>query len=137
MSISWFITPYDRKYWEDPNDSSEKPTSDLEIDPLSLYRSLSTKWDDVTFYATSKSFHCYDIENRDGTALRIHLYHHNQIIAINNNPTPFFFDFVLLYRAFVPINYKLYFFNSSAWDSLCLTNEIKTNDIRHFMRYQD
>ncbi|MBZ0286146.1 MAG: hypothetical protein K8I30_00925 [Anaerolineae bacterium] len=135
MSITWFITPYDPKFWEDPDDMSEKPTSDLHIDFFIYYKRLLEKWPEATIENSGESYHAYLICNADSLSLRVSLFSKNQIIAIDNNPTPCFFEFVLFHRLYVPINYPLYFFNSSAWDSLELKADTTEKDIRQFMGY--
>lgn len=137
MSVSWFITPYDPKHWEDPDDIGEKPTSDLYVDRARLYDYLAAMWSDTDIHLSPEQPPAYLVRNADKTTLRINLYHQSQIIALNNNATSEFFEFILLYRRFVPSHYDLFFFNSSSWESLPLKNETTREEIRRFMGYQD
>jgi hypothetical protein len=135
MSISWFITPYDPKHWEDPDDASEKPTSDLAIEPQDFYRYLEKHLPGIVPHVPYET--TYELRSGDRTEVYVSLYHHYQIISLSNNPIPAFFDFILLYRAYVPATYRLFYFNSSSWESLELKPETTKRDIRYFMGYED
>ena len=137
MSISWYITPYDPKEWEDPNKLGEKSSSDLEVNPTELFHVLESHWTkDVFIEDSAKTFPPYVVQDQDGSTLRIYLYHQHQIIELDNTPGEYFFDFILLYRAFIPETYTLYFFNSSAWDSLELKLRTTIQEIKQFMNYK-
>jgi len=135
MSITWFVTPYDPKHWQDPLDRGKKPTSDLHVDGSEFYQFARSRVPELVDYNPGASFSMYKISNDDGTTLRVNLYQGNQIISLDNTPTPPFFDFVLAYRAFVSAQYPLFFFNSSSWDSLQLTSKTTKQDLRKFMGY--
>src|SRR5262245_34373001 len=137
MSIRWYITPYDPKHWEDPEDTSEKPTSDLYVDPEIFYHYVAEHQVEIVYYTGSKTPTTYKVTSSDGFFVRINLYHKNQIFSLTNNPIPPFFNFILLYRAFIPTTYRLYFFNSSSWESLELRLATTRQDIREFMGYKD
>jgi hypothetical protein len=98
MSTSFFITPFDPKAWEDPNDTSEKPTSDLQID-RDLFRSkLLEHWTDSRFRESgSWSWFLHNEKDIIGGDLWLHLQQNGQIVSFNPAPKHVFLEFILWY----------------------------------------
>lgn len=137
MSTRYFIAPFDPKAWEDPNDTSPKPTSDLSIEPRAYRKALVERWHDVTLSNTVGLSWELPPEAGEYGGLQGSLQSNNQIVSFAAGPKQSFIDFVLWHRRFVPEKYPLYLFNSSSWDSLKLTSETTAPDVAEFAGFRD
>ena len=79
MSSWYFVTPYDPKAWEDPDDTSEKPTSDLKIVSKDFREALLEHWgadrmkDDYYTTLLNNSWELINPNDTEGGALTVHL----------------------------------------------------------------
>lgn len=132
MSTPFFITPYDPKAWEDPNDDSEKPTSDLEIDPTEYQEKLLEQWSYTVFLEPVSSPPPpleWRLKKSEGdVGLFGGLQRNLQVVWMR---TPYE-EFFVWHRSIIPPEYPLYLFNSSSWDRLELTLETTEDDIKDF-----
>ena len=132
MSTTFFITPFDPKAWEDPDDTSPKPTSDLCIKPSEYREALLLRWPEITFA------HEYPLrwelppETEQYAGLWGQLQDNQQIVGFGTGPKKSFIDFILWHRIIIPAQYQLFLFNSSSWDSLILTRDTTEQDIISF-----
>ena len=136
MSTSFFITAVDPRAWEDPDDTSPKPTSDLRID-VQLYREgLACRWEGITFLNSDASHMKLSwelpLEEKECGGLQGDLHEDQQSVSFGTGPKKSFIDFVLWHRSFVPEKYPLFLSNSSSWDSLKLTRNTTEQDIVDF-----
>jgi len=133
MSTSWFITPYDPKAWEDPDDTSEKPISDLKINPVQFGLALKTQFLGINFEPYEWVWKFPDKLNQViiSFGMRGMLHEDQQIISFDINEGVV--EFILWYRQFISDKYRLYFFNSSSWERLELTQNTSAQAIIRFI----
>jgi hypothetical protein len=133
MSTTFFIAPFDPRAWEDPEDTSPKPTSDLSINPSEYRAKLLERWPQMTFIHTLPVLN-WELPLEDGeySGLSGHLQTNLQIVEFGTGPKKSFVDFILWHRSVIPEQYPLYLFNSSSWDSLLLTNDTSEQDVVDF-----
>lgn len=133
MSIMFFIAPFDPKAWEDPDDFSPKPTSDLRIEPSEYHQKLVERWPEINFNHLSPTEGWkLPPESEHPSGLRGWLQKNQQIVSFGKGPTKSFIDFILWHRSIIPEQYPLFLFNSSSWDSLLLTKDTTEQDIVDF-----
>jgi hypothetical protein len=136
MSSSYFITPYDPKAWEDPDDDREKPSSDLKIYREQFRSALLEHWGPKRIREDKNtainSWLLTNPQDAEDVDLEIRLQENYQVIECGNFPKHAILEFVLWYRRFIPATYPLYFFHSSAWDSLVLTTDTTEQAIIDF-----
>ena len=136
MSTTFFIAPFDPKAWEDPADTSPKPTSSLRINVQSYRKGLANRWEGITF-STSTQTGCLLLwwlpcESNEYGGLEGCLQSNAQIVGFGTGPKKSFMDFILWHRSFVLDEYELFLFNSSSWDSLKLTRNTTEQNIVDF-----
>lgn len=132
MSTSFFIAPSDPKVWENPDDTSPKPTSDLQIKHSEYSEKLVDRWDDIRFIHGTELEWELPFESGQYTGLWGLLQHNQQIVNFGTGPKQSFLDFILWHRSVVPEQYPLFLFNSSSWDSIILTSSTTEQDIINF-----
>jgi len=138
MSVHWYVTPYDPKYWEDPEDLSPKPTSDLKVDIQDFEIYLKNHWSEVTVRSHSDKNRLFFRKKTDFTELAISFSNENQVVQLGSNPiNQLMCEFLQHYRRYINQRYPLHFFNSSDWNSLRLEPETTINDINAFTGYID
>ncbi len=141
MSNSCFITPYDPKAWEDPDDKREKPKSDLKIWREIFRTALIDRW--TSAEVQEDYFGGWILTKGKATPqgisdeVRILLHDDHQVVSFNNHLSPLTLEFILWYREFVPERYPLYFFDSTSWDRLLLTTKTSAADIAAFFNRWD
>jgi hypothetical protein len=134
VSTAFYITPFDPKAWENPNDTNPKPTSDLHIEPAVYREKLKERWNEIVFFTSSPFPLEWELppESNQYSGLSGQLENH-QIVSFGTGPKKSFLDFILWHRSFVPEQYQLFLFHSSAWfDSLILTMKTTEQDIINF-----
>jgi hypothetical protein len=127
--------PYDPKAWENPDDTTEKPTSDLQIDRELFRAKLLEHWGESRFSEAPAWTYWRLSHEADplGSSMEVNLQANQQIVSFSSGPKHVFLEFIQWYRAFVPAEYALYLSNSSSWwDSLLLTPETTEQDIVDF-----
>lgn len=132
MSTTFFILPFDPKAWEDPNDTSPKPTSDLRISREDYRQALINRWEGITLPSYSDLSWELPPESREYGGLHGYLQENQQIVSFGTGPKQSFIDFILFHRSFVPEDYELFLCNSSSWDRLLLTKATTVQDIIDF-----
>jgi hypothetical protein len=136
MSTSFFITPVDPKAWEDPNDTSPKPTSDLWIDVQTYREGLARRWEGIIFRNSDASRMKLSwelpLEEKWYGGLQGDLHEDQQSISFGTGPKKSFIDFILWHRSFVLDKYLLFLSNSSSWDSLKLMRDTTEQNIVEF-----
>jgi len=139
VSSSCFITPYDPKAWEDPDDKSEKPKSDLKIWREVFRTALIDRW--TPSEVQESYFGGWVLTKGKATPqgisdeVRVLLHDDNQVVSFYNHLTPLILEFILWYRKFVPKRYSLYYFDSTSWDSVLLTEETTEQDLIAFLAH--
>jgi hypothetical protein len=128
----FFIAPFDPKAWEDPDDFSPKPTSDLRIEPSEYRQKLAERWPKINFIHLTPTGWELPPESEGYSGLRGWLQKNQQIVSFGPGPDKSFIDFVLWHRSVIPEQYPLYLFNSSSWDSFFLTKDSTEQDIIEF-----
>ncbi|MDH5606809.1 MAG: hypothetical protein OEY93_07970 [Anaerolineae bacterium] len=131
---NFIITPYeptdDPSKWE-----ALRTASDLKINPAEYKRQLLRKWPDAEFFNVTKELPlqwCLDVKLKDSSVIPGaigSLSSDLQTISIDTPNTDFFF----WHRKVIPNKYKLFLFNTSAWDSLELTSSTTVEEIRKFI----
>lgn len=136
MASSFFITPFDPAAWQDPDDTTEKPTSDLRIDRTDLRDQLLERWP-VAVVSTERTeyysaFWRLPPEAAEYAEFQGRLANNQQVIWFDTGPDQSFLDFILWYRHYVPVNDALHLVHESQWDSLILTANTSEEDIIKF-----
>lgn len=132
MSVMFFIAPFDPKAWEDPDDFTPKPTSDLRIEPSEYHQKLVERLSEINFVSGSLIRWELPPESKEYAGLWGCLQENQQIVSFGTGPKKSFIDFILWHRSVIPEQYPLYLFNSSSWDSLLLTKDTTEQDIVDF-----
>ncbi len=135
MSSYYYILPYDPKAWEDPDDHSERPTSDLVIDPDEFKKALFGHWGPDKIEEETTWWLMWLLSNKsdpEGNSMRVSLHDDHQVIALSTGPKHILLEFVLWYRGFVPAKYPLYLNHSSSFERLLLTGSTTEEDIIAF-----
>lgn len=122
MAIQFFITPYRPPHWK-------TATSDLQIDIGEFETALRKQWNEVEIETTSTGGLLWRIVENGNVGFFGGLQSNKQIISFSPGNWTTFKDFVLWYRNFIPARYQLYFFNSSSWNSLEITENTTKQEI--------
>ena len=133
MSDTCFIFPVDTKLWEDPNDTSEKPKSDLRINRTLFRLKIKQSFPYLREYRHQWAFDL-NTENEEGVNVWISTVEGGYETAYIKPYGVNFYEFVLWYRGFVPEKYPLYFnCFSCSFDGLQLTASTTIDDIKAFL----
>src|SRR5262245_4057652 len=117
MSVTYFITAVDPRAWEDPEDHSEKPTSDLFIDSSEYREQVLKRWPDAELYSPPDSLMLLTW-NLYVTGMLGHLHNDHQTVALK--PGRGLVELILWHRAFVPAERILFLFADSSFEHLDL-----------------
>ena len=128
MSIHLFITPYPPEQWE-------TASSDLQIDSNTFALAFQQEWPLADVKVYEEGGVSWNIPEESSVGFYGSLQTNLQIIGFVPGTWTAMFDLILWYRRFVDISYQLYFFNSSSWDSIELTNETTKQDIQKFLGF--
>jgi hypothetical protein len=140
VSVSWFILPYDPKAWEDPDDLSPKPTTNLRIDPKLYETALRERWPKAEIHGPAQGSRMVltwrlpvppEMEG-NFSGLRGDLHDDCQVISFGRGPNENFFGFIMFHRSFVPQDFHLFLLNSSYFDRLELKQDTTEEDIIQF-----
>ena len=126
MSIHFFITPYPALEWESAR-------SDLEIVPDDFAESFLKKWPNAKLEFTVAGGILWQVSEKEGVGFFGELQANKQIVSFEPGNWTTFFDFVIWYREYVAKQYRLFFFNSSSWDSLEITSQTMKREINEFL----
>jgi hypothetical protein len=133
MSDTCFIFPADTKLWEDPNDTSEKPKSDLRIDRNLFRLKLKERFPYLRDGGYRGEFDLNN-ENEEGVGIWVSTVEGDYETAYIKPQGVNLYKFVLWYREFVPEKYPLYFnCFSHSFDGLELTSSTTIDDIKAFL----
>ena len=131
MSTIFFIGPYKPEGGEEQR---EDPLG-FKIDPSEYKKALEASWPQVTFFRTSEKFPLQWIiqikhPSGKGSLGTIGALHANlQVISCDTPLVEFFY----WHRTYVPLDYKLYLFDDSSWESLELTPKTTEAEIQDFV----
>ncbi len=121
MSETYFITPYEPDNWfSSPQD--QKPTSDLHIDFNEFEKRFRQEWPNASTMYQSDDSITLRIDEGDERGFEASIYDH-QFVAFNY----WVKRFVLWYRCFVPVAYRL--FASSSSSTRCLELHLDTSEV--------
>ncbi len=126
MTIHLIITPYDPKEWE-------TQTSSLQIDINHFEQEFLKKWNNGTITKIPTGRLSWHVPEIGSSGFFGSLHSNKQIVTFSLGNWETFPDFVLWYRAFIPTNYRLFFFNSSNWESLELTENTTREMVSKFI----
>jgi hypothetical protein len=132
MSISFFIGPFDPALWENGN-PSPTPVSDLRIDPEDYENKIYEQWPNAI--REIKEQLCWLLREGNKYGTRVLLQDNLQYVSFGLGPI--FTDFILWHRKIIPAKYPLYFFNSSAWDSLQLLKITTREEVQKYTTFTD
>ena len=135
MSHGIFILPFDPIHWKNPADSTQVPTSDLEIRPDEYQEAIQKDWPGTTFGQEPLHAIGWNLSSKDSElGMRGSL--HSDFQVVSHGWGAEVVDFVLWHRAFVAEEHKLYLNIEGSWDSLELTSKTTADEIKNFLHLQ-
>jgi len=126
MSITFFVIPYKPTEWKTAD-------SDLRINIDEFQEKLVQAWPTAKFELTPENGLLWSIPEDSSAGFFGGIQSDHQIISFGPGGWKTFKDFILWYRLFIPLEYRLFFFNSSSWNSLEITSIVTREDIDNFL----
>lgn len=137
MSNTAYILPVDPIAWKNPDDDSEKPSSDLWISSRQFHQDLVKRFPFANGdYMQDGGSWQLDNDTELGSEVGLSRidegYHFVRFKPKGSN----YIEFILWFREFVSESYTLYLFGDWSWERLTLTNDTTAEDIKQFLGVQ-
>lgn len=128
MPTRYYITPYDPASWRDPDVDGD--TSSLKVFFMDFSNAARSVWSSYQAHPSfSWSITFLDDVMIDGGFIG----EGKQVLILSQPMVPsHWYDFIIWYRTFIPIEYSLFLFAEGSWNSLKLTDKTTASDIREF-----